>query len=161
MHNIDELIKIAKRSSHKRYLTGAAIYSKSGDMISWGTAHTTATRYQTLLSLHAEAHALAKVRHLDLAGHSCYILTMSGKSKNITWGLPCLHCYLALKAANVDKIYFSTPNGTFDGPADFEYELDKLKDYSIENNCGKAAKDWTPPAWALPKRSRFKYASPL
>lgn len=146
--------KIAQRSSHRRYKTSCLIVAPRDEIVSWGVSHTSSTIYSNLLSLHAETHALFKARHLDLRGHSAYICTISGRSGNCTWGKPCLHCCISLRAAGIDKIYYTTPGGDFEGPTDFENELESLKDYSMSNNYGR--KDWMPPMWAINKKERKK-----
>lgn len=150
---LDETIKIAKRSTHKRYLTGAVIFNKQGDVVSKGWSHTGMKMYN-LLSVHAEMHSLWRAKHLDLNGHSIYIVTIAGKSGNITTGKPCANCAIALRSVGIDKIYYSMPGGEIFGPTDFEDELEKLKDYSINNFYGK--ENWQPPSWAIPKKMRLQ-----
>lgn len=144
-------VKIAKRSTHKRYLTGAIIFDKRGEAVSTGWSHTGFKMYN-MLSVHAEMHSLWRARHLDLNGFSIYIVTIAGKSGNVTTAKPCINCAIALRSVGIDKIYYSMPGGNIFGPTNFEDELEELKNYSIENNFGKP--NWEPPQWAIPKRKR-------
>lgn len=148
---IEDIVKIAKRSTHKRYLTGAVIFNRHGDVLSKGWSHTGFKMYN-LLSVHAEMHCLWRARHLDLTGCSIYVVTIAGKSGNLTTGKPCINCAIALQAAGVEIFFYSLPGGEISGPNFIEDELDNLKDYSIENNYGKNS--WQPPQWAIPKRSK-------
>jgi tRNA(Arg) A34 adenosine deaminase TadA len=147
--NNEELIKIAKRSTHRRFLTGALIFNKKGEVLSRGWSHT-GFKMTNLLSIHAEMHCLWRARHLDLNDCSIFVMTISGRSGNITTSRPCLNCAVALRSVGIDKIYYSLPGGVIFGPTDFDEELDRLKDYSVENNFGKL--NWQPPDWAIPNK---------
>lgn len=146
----EQAYKAAARSSHRRYKTGAVIVDAKGNILCWGTSHTPTIKMNNHLSIHSEIHALSKVRHLDLSGCSVYIATVSGKSGRQTSAKPCLHCAVALSAAGITKIHYTTRQGWV-GPVNFEDELDTLKDYSVVNQEATRV-NWEKPRWARTKR---------
>lgn len=125
---VDRAIKIAKRSSHKRFLTGAVIAYKNV-VYSEGWSHTSNLRLTQLYSMHAEIHALGRGRHNNLGGATCYIATISGKSGNITTAKPCLTCAIALRAAGINKVIYTVPNGET-ATMDLDEDLSDLKVYT-------------------------------
>lgn len=123
MEFIDEAIKIATRSSLMRHRTGAVIV-RDGKIISNGWSHIPATRVLTSRrSLHAELHALSRTRHrININGATCYIATLSRADNRVnSW--PCLHCAIALRAAGILRVCFTTYTGHFSiGLADIVFE---------------------------------------
>lgn len=122
------LEKVTKRSTHKRYQVGAVIV-KRGIVVADGCAHSSCRRLSQLESIHAEIHALARSRHLDLRGATAYVLTRSRKSGNMTTGLPCLTCAIALRSAGVENVKYSTREGVFN-EMNLEDDLSHLKIYA-------------------------------
>ena len=107
MMYFEEVIKIANRSSMKRYGTGCVIV-KGKEIISNGWSHK-GQNLGSLYSLHAELHALARGRHLDLQGTTCYIATIAKKSGNLTTARPCIRCAIALRTAGVTQVQYTIP----------------------------------------------------
>lgn len=107
---IDEAIKIAKRSSCRRFLVGCVLV-KDEEILSSGWAHMSQMKLKEVPSVHAELHALLRARHLDLTGCTAYIATIAGKSGNITCAKPCLTCYTALKNAGIETIVYTDKIG--------------------------------------------------
>lgn len=104
---IDTAAHIARRSTMRSHRTGAVI-ARDGVVISNGWSH---TPHYTLSngqrSIHAEIHALARGRHKSLDGAEIFIATVSGKSGNLTNGMPCLDCAIALRAAGVYAVHYT------------------------------------------------------
>lgn len=116
---IDEAIKIARRSSTGKYMTGAVIIRK-GKILSNGWNHIPNHKHPKLFSLHAEMHALARARHLDLHGAVVYIAALSRKSGNATLAKPCLNCAIALRAAGIEHFVCTSSNGVITDTLDLE-----------------------------------------
>ncbi len=105
---ITKAATIAKRSTMRSHKTGAIIV-RSGTVLSNGWSHTPAYKLSNgQRSIHAEIHALARGRHLYLHGTEIYIATVSGKSGNLVSAKPCLDCAIALRAAGVYEVIYST-----------------------------------------------------
>src|SRR5262245_2190977 len=133
---IEEAIKIAKRSPMLRYQTGCVLV-KNNEIISNGWSHK-GTNLGSLYSMHAELHALARGRHLDLRGAEAWIATISKKSGNLTSGKPCIRCIIALKSTGIENVYFTTKN---DPPIfsylQTEWFLEEFKVYKAPNGSHK------------------------
>lgn len=108
MKYIAEAKKIAERSSITKHKTGA-IFVRNDKIISNGWSHVPHYKLRGKRSLHAEMHALARARHLNLNGVICYVATVVGKSGNYVSGMPCLDCAIALKAAGIMSVCFTHP----------------------------------------------------
>jgi len=101
MDFIDEAVKIAGRSSIGKHKTGA-IFVRNGEIISNGWSHVPHYKlHSKKRSLHAELHALARARHLNLNGVECYVATLVSRNDNRVNGKPCLDCAIALKTAGI------------------------------------------------------------
>lgn len=120
------LAKAANRSTHKRYQVGALIVRR-GEIVSDGCAHSSSHRLTELESIHAEIHALARGRHLDLRGATAYVLTLARKSGNATLALPCLTCAIALRGAGIKRVFYSTQAGFKE--LDLDDDLSHLRIY--------------------------------
>jgi tRNA(Arg) A34 adenosine deaminase TadA len=112
VNNLQEAIKIANRSSIRKHRTGAIIVSNEV-VVSNGWSHIPATKVLTSCrSLHAELHALARARYrYNLNGAACYVATLSA-ADNVVNAKPCLQCAIALRAAGVEIVYFTTSDGS-------------------------------------------------
>jgi len=129
---IEEAIKIAKRSSTGKYMMGAVIMDRHGNILSNGWSHVPEMRRWPFFSLHAEMHALARGRHLDLDGKVCYIAAVSKKSGNVTSAMPCLHCAIALLSAGIREVYFTLNKPPYCGIMDLNGSLRQLKVYNFQ-----------------------------
>lgn len=109
---MDEVIKVANRSSIRSFKTGAVIWSY-GRIVSNGWSHVPHYKLRSKRSLHAEMHALARARHLDLEGCDIAIATLSGKSGNIVGAKPCLDCAIALKAAGIRFVHYTVTGSDY------------------------------------------------
>ena len=109
MNFIDETKKIAARSSIGRHQTGAVI-SLDGKIVSNGWSHVPHYKLRSKRSLHAELHALARARHLNLYNAIICIATIARKSGNYVSAKPCLDCAIALKAAGISQVYYTLNN---------------------------------------------------
>lgn len=125
-----DVIRIARRSPHQRYKTGALIIAGHGVYTGW--AHY-GIRLSETYSVHAELHALQRARHVDLSGATIYIATVRCKSDRIVLSKPCAVCAAALHAAGVTNIYYAV-GSTADDP---KFKLlnvhDSLKVYKKPN----------------------------
>jgi deoxycytidylate deaminase len=123
LNHITEAIKVASRSTIRTHKTGCIIVDRPH------------YRLRSKRSLHAEIHALARARYINLFGATAYVATISGKSGNIVNAKPCLDCAIALQSAGVTVVWFTLPNGdgnwlNLNDPATF----DDLKVYVANGN---------------------------
>lgn len=104
----EEAVRIAQRSTHKRYMMGCVII-KNGEIIGKGFQHTGTWRMRELYSMHAELHALFNLRHMrgELTGSIAYIVGIARKSGNFVPALPCIRCGTALVHAGITTIAVS------------------------------------------------------
>lgn len=131
MSNLDRAAHIAQRCNFKRFQVGAVLVDKNGHVLSQGWAHVPETRLTTALSMHAEIHALARAKHVDLRGTFCFVATISRKSGNRTNSRPCATCAVALRAAGVVAAVYTTGNETHE-TLDLEAPFYGLKLYQAE-----------------------------
>lgn len=122
-----KLRKTTSRCPHRRHLVGAVIVSKRGHIISEGTAHTPNIRMTEFTSVHAEIHALGLGRYSDLRGATAYVMATARKSGNVVTGKPCVSCAIALLAAGIETVFYSTPAGMKE--LNLHTDLSKLKVY--------------------------------
>jgi len=106
---INEAIKVARRSTHKKHMTGAVIVSPSDEIVSNGWAHTGSWRMRELYSMHAELHAIYRARHARRILHECqiYVATIARSSGAITSAKPCITCAAALLAVGIDTVHYT------------------------------------------------------
>lgn len=109
---IDQAIKVAKRSSHKKFMMGAVVVNRQGEIIANGWQHSGTWRMRELYSTHAELHCLFKLRHMKGQLDDCeiYVAGVARKSGNIVRAAPCIRCATSLFHAGFKHVYFSTPN---------------------------------------------------
>lgn len=128
---------MAKRSSTGKYAMGCVIVNpQDNTIITNGWAHVPTMRNWKHYSLHAEMHALARGRHIDLYGSVAYVAAMSRKSGKFTTALPCLDCAIALLSAGVAIVYYTTPDTNVIGTLKAEAipsMLSELKVYNTPN----------------------------
>jgi deoxycytidylate deaminase len=105
MNFIAETKKVAGRSSIGKHKTGAVIV-RNGRIISNGWSHVPHYKLRSKRSLHAEIHALARARHLNLNNTDIYVVTIA-QSGSLVNAKPCLDCAIALKAAGVVTAFYS------------------------------------------------------
>lgn len=122
------LEKVTKRSTHIRHQTGCVIVDKNGKIISDGCSHASEFRYNSLHSIHAEIHALARGRHSTLKGSVAIVQTIARKSGNKTLSMPCLTCAIALKSAGIDQAIYTVDNYEFE-ILELEQDISHLKVY--------------------------------
>lgn len=108
MNPTKEVIRVAQRSTHKRYMMGCVIV-RNGEILGKGHQHTGTWRMRELYSMHAELHALFNLRHMrgELGGSIAYIVGISRKSGNYVSALPCVRCATALVHAGITTIAVS------------------------------------------------------
>jgi deoxycytidylate deaminase len=139
---IHHAIKIAKRSSTGKYAMGCVIVDNANHkIISNGWAHVPNMKNYRLYSLHAELHALVRMRHTIMENGTAYIASLSRKSGNHTTARPCRDCALALFSAGVNVVVYTVP-GSY-GPLsehactekiDLFYELDRIDSFKLYNS---------------------------
>lgn len=139
---IEHAIKIARRSSTGKYMMGCVIESNvNSRLVSNGWSHVPNIKRWRLYSLHAELHALLRMRHVLLDHGTAYIAAISRKSGNYTTARPCRDCALALYSAGVNRVVY-TIGGAF-GPLDENasteeidlfYELDNIDSFKTYNS---------------------------
>jgi len=82
----------ALRSPMTRYGVGAVLLNSKGELLSKGCSHTPAQNYG-MASIHAEAHALSRAKHLDLRGAICLVYTLNRKRTGCAHSSkPCQSC---------------------------------------------------------------------
>ena len=105
-----QLKKIAMRSCTGKYAMGSYIM-RGLTLLSNGWSHIPNNENRKHWSLHAEMHALARGRnHRTLSGSVCWIAAVSRKSGKFTVAKPCLDCAIALNAAGVEYVCYTTPD---------------------------------------------------
>ena len=135
----EEAIKVAHRSTHKRYMMGCVIMRRN-EILAKGHQHTGTWRMRELYSMHAELHALFNLRHMrgQLSGSIIYVVGIARKSGNFVPALPCIHCATALMHAGIVNVIYSNGRiGTLSHSGNLPSmteiylpdELDNLKTY--------------------------------
>lgn len=106
---ISTAVKIALRSPHRRFKTGAVLI-KGKKVLATGWSHP-CSMHLHLYSMHAEQHLLRRVNLDDVEGATIYVATISGKNGNITSGRPCIDCVTALRHVGVARVCYTTSSG--------------------------------------------------
>lgn len=108
MNFMDEAIKVAERSTHKRYMMGCVIVQRD-EIIAKGFQHSGTWRMRELFSMHAELHALFNLRHKrgQLRGATIYVAGIARKSGNFVPAIPCICCATALIHANILLVHYT------------------------------------------------------
>ena len=122
------LCKATKRSTHSRWMTGCVIVDKNGKIISDGCSHASSFRINSLHSIHAEIHALARGRYKDLSDCIAFVQTIARKSGNTTVAKPCLTCAISLRTAGIKTAVFTVDSKKFE-ILDLEKDISHLKVY--------------------------------
>jgi deoxycytidylate deaminase len=100
-------INAAKRSSIRKFKTGAAIYDSRWRLLSIGWSHVPeGTLDRTPWSKHAELHAWERAASFQDSAFIIVIATLTAKG-NITCGAPCSACAMMLAATPINKIYYT------------------------------------------------------
>lgn len=107
---LERSVKAANCSTINTFKTGAIIFDRNFEVISWGCSHIPDGKPPTgKRSVHAEDHALDKIRHLenDFPNYSILVYTLSGKSGNVaTSSRPCVGCSMRIADANLKHVYY-------------------------------------------------------
>jgi len=135
---IEEAIKIAKRSRSGKYQMGCVI-ARDGIILSNGWAHIPVQRNWKLYSMHAEMHALVRGRRSTLEGATAFIAAVSKKSGMYTIARPCYDCVIALRAAGIMEVAYTTDvwNDLGDIFVNWESLEGRLKDFKVYNRRPK------------------------
>lgn len=123
-----KLRKATERCPHRRHMVGAVIVNRNNEVISDGCAHTPTERLAEFTSIHAEIHALGRGRYRGLQGATAYVMAMARKSGNVVVGRPCVSCAIAMRAAGIQTVFYSTGEGKY-AELNLEQDLSWLKVY--------------------------------
>jgi tRNA(Arg) A34 adenosine deaminase TadA len=94
----------ANNGGHR--VVAASIIDQRGNVLSTGVSHVPNGSYAQA-SVHAEQHALARGKHLDLRGCVCVIVALHTRTRRHTsCGRPCASCAEALRKAGVKHAAF-------------------------------------------------------
>lgn len=105
--DFNDALKAAKRSTIRKFQTGAAIYDRHGNLLATGCSHVPEFRLcSTPWSRHAESDALRRCHNLNDA-HTIVIATISRKSGNVTSGKPCPACAKELSRTPIRDIVYT------------------------------------------------------
>jgi deoxycytidylate deaminase len=124
---IEEALKLAKRSSIRTHKTGCII-ARGGEVLSTGWSHVPPMRARR--SIHAEMHALARGRHINMNYATAYIATINGKSGNTVESRPCLECAIGLRAAGIHLATYTFYDSILSMIIDEELERHNLRVYN-------------------------------
>lgn len=103
----EDALKAAKRSTIKRFKTGAAIYDKNGHLLATGCSHVPEQSLSsTPWSKHAEHDAIHRAGPAIRDAHSIVIATLSKKG-NVTSALPCESCARLIGNTSIQEIHAS------------------------------------------------------
>ncbi len=127
-------LKMARRSPLDGHKNGTVI-ARKGEVLTTGWSHVShLVGLYGLHSLHAEIHALARGRHLDLTGvtviNACF--TPAGLLTNAR---PCLTCAIALRSAGCTQVIYSSAHVSW-GVLTLDYSLKGLKLYGARKARG-------------------------
>lgn len=98
-------LKIAERSPHRRFRTGAVICDRRGDILSVGWAHRNGTR-RKLYSVHAELHALTRLDRTRLENGTVYVATI-GRTGTQKLSAPCADCVAVLGRSGLSRAVYT------------------------------------------------------
>lgn len=107
-------LKAARRSTIKRHHTGAAIFDRSGKLISIGWSHRTHVNLSTTpYSMHAESHAIFRAIQTGqahrLKGATIAVATIcaSTNRRPIVDAKPCTPCGVFIKSAGITDVIYT------------------------------------------------------
>lgn len=107
----DDAIRAARRSSVRRFKTGAAIYDFRGNLLAIGWSHPSAERWTaTPFSMHAEHHAIARL--VPGADPRAIVIATISKKGNITVGRPCADCARLILRAGIGEVTYTQRSDT-------------------------------------------------
>lgn len=127
--HIRRTISVARRSHFKRFMNGS-LFVLDDEIISNGWSHFSHVRLNETSSIHAEIHALGRARHTNLEGATAYLAAISRKSGNVTNSRPCLACAIAMRAAGIEQVVYTTSPSKY-AILDLEEDLSNLKIYRL------------------------------
>jgi deoxycytidylate deaminase len=111
---LEHAIRLANRSTFKRFRTGAVIFQKDKCVGTGWSHYSVLNLNRYLISIHAELHAvLRSAQRRELFGSTIYVARKSVKSGNIGLSKPCDECASVLHEAGVAEVYY-TINGSND-----------------------------------------------
>lgn len=116
---LDRAKYIALRSPQVKFRVGA-ILVKNNKILSDGVNHSSHMHYSSTLSMHAEAHCLARAHKANLDGAVIYVAVIKHNG-NIVLGKPCIVCATLLAAAGVTHAIYTIDNNNF-GVANLQTE---------------------------------------
>lgn len=104
----DIALHMARRSPFHRYGTGCVIVAPNGEPISRGWSHPGDMRLQRYRTVHAELHALSRLRG-DLHGGTCIVATVAQRTGRQTTGRPCRECARLLAVRGITLVRATLP----------------------------------------------------
>lgn len=111
---IEQAISAARRSSQRKYRTGAVIVKHKERWAVNGWSHVpNYTLKHTPRSMHAELHAILRAARIGLTTQdtSIYIATLTDSGLLATTSAPCGACEVALRKAGIRQVYYTTKTG--------------------------------------------------
>jgi len=105
----ERAIQQASRSPFNRYRTGSALFDpKSERVLSSACASPIVGKLHAVASLHAEATAVSRAKHVDLVGAEAVIVCVSAKSGGWAWSAcPCHSCANQLQSVGIKDVHFA------------------------------------------------------
>lgn len=99
----------AERSPQRRFRTGAVLFDpRSGRLLSKACSRCAPGQMQEVATLHAEADAIRKARHVDLEGAHALVVCVNANSSGWAWSAcPCRSCAAQLDHAGIAEVHFA------------------------------------------------------
>jgi len=121
-------LALAERSPFLRYGTGCLILAPNGEPISRGWSHHPGHRLERYRSVHAELHALSRLRG-DLPGGICLVATRAVRTGRQTTGRPCRECARLLRERGITLVRATLPGAGWEDLDLDDPHLPTLRDY--------------------------------
>lgn len=122
----DIALSLALRSPFRRYGTGCVILAPNGEPLSRGWSHPGDHRLERYRTVHAELHALARLRG-DLPGGICLVATVAQRTGRQTTARPCQECGRLLAARGITVVRATLPGTGWE-----ELDLDDVADLDLK-----------------------------
>lgn len=105
----EKAISQAGRSPFNRYRTGSVLFDpRSERILSAACATPIAGKLHAVASLHAEATAVSRAKHVELEGSQAVIVCISAKSGGWAWSAcPCHSCARQMMGVGVEQVHFA------------------------------------------------------
>ena len=99
----------ASRSPFHRYRNGSTLFDpRSGRILSSACSSPMASSLHVVASMHAEAAAVSRAKHVDLQGAEAVIVCISAKSGGWAWSAcPCRSCASQMQQAGLNMVHFA------------------------------------------------------